>query len=247
MIVFRILWSLIAWPLALVWMTLLFVAAMPFLFFVPFKSVQKKGFAQLFGLIPHLTLSTMRVVTHPEFCSSRMSLYVQNHNSMLDGHVGLAVVPTVICGLQNAAHLHVPIYGWLMRLGKAIPVPANRTGRLQALAEVAKSRAAEGISILVFPEGHRTRDGRTRPYRTGGLFMAREAGLPIVPICVRGLYEILPRGAWIIRPGKIEVYMGPQIETDGLSDEQLVALAEKLTVYTQTWVDGQEPDPISMA
>ena len=247
MIILRILWSPIAWSLALAWMTLLFVAAIPFLLFVPFKYVQKKGFAQLFGLVPHVTLSPMRVTSHPDLCSKRTSLYVQNHNSVLDAHVGLAVVPTVVCGLQNAAHLHVPIYGWLMRLGKAIPVPAKRSGRLQALAEVAKSRAAEGISILVFPEGHRTRDGRTRPYRTGGLFMAREAGLPIVPICVRGLYEILPRGAWIIRPGKIEVYMGPQIETEGLTDEQIGTLAEQLTAYTQTWVDGHEPEPIQLS
>jgi len=246
MIVVRIVWSIIAWLLAIGWMCVLFVLAVPFLPFIPFKYVQKKGFAQLFGLIPYVTLSPMRTQHHPDFDPKRTALYLQNHNSVLDAHVGLAVIPTVVCGLQNEAHLHVPIYGWLMRMGKAIPVPANRSGRLEIITKAAQSRAAEGISILVFPEGHRTRDGRVRDYRTGGLFMARDAGLPIVPICVRGLYEVLPRGQWIIRPGKIEVYIGPQIETAGLNDEQIPLLAAKLTAYTQTWVDGQEPEPIRL-
>jgi 1-acyl-sn-glycerol-3-phosphate acyltransferase len=246
MIVLRIIWSLIAWPIAIVWMAALFLLALPFLPFVSFQVIQKRGFAQLFGLVPYVTLSRMSTQHHPDFRPDETSVFVQNHSSVLDAHVALATIPTVVCGLQNEAHLRVPIYGWLMSLARGIPVPANREGRLAAITEIAKSRAAENISILVFPEGHRTRDGRVRRYRTGGLIMARDAGLPIVPLCVRGMYEVLPRRQWIIRPGHIEVYFGPQIETTGLGDEQMAMLAEKLTAYAQTWVDGREPDPIRL-
>jgi len=227
-------------------MAVIFVIALPFLPFVSFQAIQKRGFAQLFGLVPYVTLSRMSTQHHPDFRRYAPSVFVQNHSSVLDAHVALATIPTVVCGLQNEGHLRVPIYGWLMSLAKGIPVPANRDGRLAAITKVAKMRAAADISILVFPEGHRTRDGRVRAYRTGGLIMARDAGLPIVPLCVRGLYEVLPRREWIIRPGHIEVYFGPTIETTGLSDEQMSVLAEKLTAYAQTWVDGQEPEPIRM-
>lgn len=55
--------------------------------------------------------------------------------------------------------------------------------------------------------------------------MARDAGLPVVPLAVRGLHAICPKGSWLLRPGTIDVYVGPQVETAGLSDEEVGALA----------------------
>ena len=148
-------------------------------------------------------------------------------------------------GLENTAHFLIPMYGWLMKLGDGIPVYSRGTeGREKMLKEAFLDRASRKISILTFPEGHRTEDGQVRPYRRGAFFMAREAGLPVVPICVRGCYNLLRKGTWIVRPSKIEIFVGAQVETVGLSDQEINVLAERTTQLTQNWLDGKELESV---
>jgi 1-acyl-sn-glycerol-3-phosphate acyltransferase len=93
------------------------------------------------------------------------------------------------------------------------------------------------ISILGFPEGRRTQNGRLLPYRKGLFMMARNSGVPIVPLVARGLWQILPRGEWVVRPHPLDVYVGPQIETAGLDDDQLEKLSNSLYRFAADYVE----------
>jgi 1-acyl-sn-glycerol-3-phosphate acyltransferase len=91
--------------------------------------------------------------------------------------------------------------------------------------------------VLTFPEAHRTSDGKVQPFKRGVFQIARDAGIPVVPIAVRGMFEVLPKGRFLIRPGNVEIYMGPEIPTLGLSDAQLDRLSERVRDILVDWVD----------
>lgn len=178
----------------------------------------------------------LRVTYHPGFDPEVGSVFCQNHVSMLDGPLAAAVIPQPFCGLMEAWHFHIPGYGWLMRLGKSIPVYPRESGRTAEITEVARSRIDEGISILVFPEGHRTRDGYVQDFRRGVFFMARDAAIPVVPLAVRGLYGLNRRKQWTLDPKPVEVYVGPQVSTAGLDDDGVTDLAARLTRFADVWI-----------
>ncbi len=220
--------SLLTWVVSFTVMIGLALICIPIAVFVRFERFQRKGPAQVMGLVPRFSGSRIFVHYDPGYDPKRVSLYVQNHVSMLDGHIALAAIPQVFCGLENAAHLRIPGYGQMMRLGNSIPVYRRSDGRAAEIVASARDRASRGISILTFPEGHRTLDGRVRPFRTGVFRIARNAGLPVVPIAVRGAFKMLPKGTAIVRAARIDVYIGAQVETVGLSSGELAALSVEL-------------------
>ncbi len=235
-------WSICAWLLTMAWMAFLFVSAIPIRLFLPFEKFQMTWPHPQVAWAIRLAFSRLRVEIDPRFDHSRVNVFAQNHVTVLDANIGCGAIPVPICGLENASHLNVPGYGWLLRMANAIPVRKGAR-RYEELAAAFRERASRGISILTFPEAHRTRDGNVQPFKRGVFRMAREAGLPIVPVCTRGAFEMLPKGAFTIRPSTVEVYIGPQVETAGLSDRQLEILGERIRETMQIWIDRREKRP----
>lgn len=236
-------WSVVAWPLAFLWLLLIVLISRPITLFVPFSRFQHRFPATMVGMTPRVSFSRMRVRCHPSFDPARPCVFVQNHVSMLDGHVALFAIPRRFCGVENAAHYKVPFYGWLMREGGGIPIYPGQKGQAARLIEEARERVSRDYAILVFPEAHRTLDGKLREFRPGGFKMAQALGLPVVPVTVRGLRRVLPKGTWILRPGFIEVYIGPPVETDGLSPAELPQLMERVHDYMSHAIATGEPEP----
>ncbi len=96
------------------------------------------------------------------------------------------------------------------------------------------------MSILVFPEAHRTSDGRVHRFHKGTILMARDAGYPVVPVGVRGMYAVNHKGSYLFRPGPVHVHFGPQIETAGLDDLEISALTRTLQTMVTSFVESPE-------
>jgi 1-acyl-sn-glycerol-3-phosphate acyltransferase len=238
--------SLGVWLVALVWMSSVATIALLLTPFVSFKRSHPYLGAPGMATCVRLTFSRLRVTRDPGFDPERRSVFCQNHVSVLDGHVACGAIPHAFCGLMNHTHFRIPGYGWIMKLARGIPVYPRASGRTAEISEAARERAAYGISILTFPEAHRTLDGNVREFRRGVFFMARDAGLPVVPLAVRGLYAINRKGSWLFRPGTVDVYLGPQIETAGLNDEQVGELATRVQSAIDTYVrTGTYPQALS--
>ncbi len=246
MIVVWALWSLLVWPISFLLMFLVAFSSLLVVPFVPFRRFTKIWPEPIMGLIPRLTFSRFRFHYHPGFDRNRVTVYIGNHTSMLDAHVAIMTIPQVFCGIMNAAHLWVPAYGWIMKMASAIPVERGKENQAARLAELMKERASRNISVLVFPEAHRTLDGKIRPFKRGAFFMARDAGLPIVPIAFRGLYQMLPKGTWILRPAQVDVLVGPRVETTGMTDAQVYELMDRVRRYIVTYVEEGKDPPDSM-
>jgi 1-acyl-sn-glycerol-3-phosphate acyltransferase len=242
MIVLWSLWSGLVWTFSFVWMLLVCLYCFPLALVVPFHRWQHLLPASMLGLVPRFTGSTLDIVYDERFDPTRRCVFVQNHVAMIDGHIALAAIRHPFCGVENEAHYQIPLYGWLMRLGGGIRVPRTPGGRLNCIIAQARERVGQrNMSVLVMPEGGRSLDGSLKPFHRGGFFLARDLGLPVVPLAVRGLYQVMHKGSALVRPGRIEVYVGPQVETAGLSDAQVETLTIKMRRALGAWIDRKQP------
>lgn len=97
----------------------------------------------------------------------------------------------------------------------------------EALAEALAGLSGSN-SILIYPEGTRSRDGKLQPFKKGGFWMAVSAGLPIVPVRVSGSRDVVAADTLRIRPGTITVELLPPIETAGKSVADIPDLMEQV-------------------
>lgn len=154
-------------------------------------------------------------------------IFCINHVSLLDLFVVFQSIPYFHRSFQDISHFKIPIYGGCIRVFGQIPVDRKN----KALNEQAVARAVEmiqgGDSFVVFPEGHRTRDGRLGPFYPGAFRLAARAGVPVVPMGLRGLRNICPAGDWRIRPGTVDVLFGEPISTTGYTLEDVQELSDR--------------------
>ncbi len=229
-------YSLAVFGGGLAWMGGLWASALPVTLFTPFEKFQMKWVQPLVATPLRFTFSKIVVDYDPGYDKSKMSVFMQNHVTMMDANIACGAIPVPICGLENAAHLEVPGYGWLLKMSNAIPVRKGGR-RYEEVAEAFNERASRGISVLTFPEAHRTLDGRVGEFKRGVFLIAVRSNLPIGPICVRGAYKLLPKGEFTIRPSRVEVYMAPQIDTSTLTDDDVPELMERVHELMRAWVD----------
>lgn len=230
--------SVVLWGATLSWMGLVFFVMFPVTLVIPFERFQV-WFHILAGLPVRFAGCRVRVHEDPNYSRDQVVMFAQNHVSMLDGCIALSAVKVPMCGLENAAHLNLPGYGWLLRAANAIPVRKG-PGKFAAIEQAIADRKSRGISVLTFPEAHRTEDGKVRPFKRGIFRIARDAGLPIVPIAVRGAYRLFPKGAMTLRPALLDIYIGPPLQTKGLSDKQLTIAMERVREVMVAWTERHE-------
>lgn len=223
-------YSLTFWSVSFVWMGGVVVVWSVAQLFLPKSLVHKHvgmdGMATCFTF----AMTKVEIIYDPDFDPERRSMFCQNHVNLMDAHAACASIPHPFCGLMNAWQFKIPAYGWIMKLADGIPV-GKGANRFREVAAHARDRAEKGLSILVFPEAHRTHDGKVQEFKKGVFLMARDAGMPVVPLATRGMFELNRKGTWLFTPGKITIYVGAQIETAGLSTDELrkvIARTEKI-------------------
>jgi len=122
----------------------------------------------------------------------------------------------------------------------------DRKNREQALDAVERGVLAlnAGKSFLVYPEGTRSPDGRLQKLKKGVFVMAVKAGAPIVPISVSGSNKIMPKGKFVIRPGRVRITFHDSIETEGLTTEDRDLIIERVRQAILTGLAKDEwPSP----
>ncbi|MGD8861629.1 MAG: lysophospholipid acyltransferase family protein [Myxococcales bacterium] len=172
-----------------------------------------------------LTGSRWRAVVHPDIDPRRPYLFFQNHVNHLDHCTAYAATPHFKQGVELEDHFRYPVYGPYMRSRGTIPVAR---GSLRGLAELMRRMRDEvqrGHSLLIFPEGTRTLTGHLGELQPGVFRIAVQLGVPIVPVTVTGMYRVMRKGSYLIRPGhEVTVYCDAPIETAGLTRRDVPAL-----------------------
>ncbi|HEX5657588.1 MAG TPA: lysophospholipid acyltransferase family protein [Polyangiales bacterium] len=167
-------------------------------------------------------------VVHPEIDPKRVYVFAQNHVNMIDHCTMYAGTSHFKQGMELASHFEVPFYGWFMKQRGTIPVAKDKRAA-QRLHDSVRDEVARGHSILVFPEGTRTRNGRVGPFKSGLLRIAHALELPIVPVAVTGMFEVMRKGEPYVNPGlRVTVYMDRPVETKGVPLSELPKLIESV-------------------
>lgn len=154
--------------------------------------------------------------------------FAANHQSIVDIPVMFSILPVPLIFIVKDELRRVPFLGWYISAMGMIQVP--RSERLQSMKNLrrCRQRLADGLSILMFPEGTRGRDGRIKAFKPGVLVPAIDSGAPIVPVAISGSGKCLPPGGFRVRPGVVRVAFGEPVATAELERQDRRALAVEL-------------------
>ena len=157
-----------------------------------------------------------------EFPDNGPYILMHNHSSFLD----LFFLPTVIkgkyTGLVAAKNFKIPLIGSILHRIKAIPIHRfNHTKALDAL-KIAEQRIKGGYHLAIFPEGTRTITGKLNPFKKGGFHMAINTNTQILPVIVKGLYNIKPKNRWTINKGIVKMIIAQPISVANKTVEDLL-------------------------
>jgi 1-acyl-sn-glycerol-3-phosphate acyltransferase len=153
-------------------------------------------------------------------------IYAPNHQSHLDILTLLGHLPGATrFAAKRELWRHAIVGGVLDTLGM---IPIDRDAGQRSI-DVLNEAAKESSSIVIFPEGTRSRDGRLRDFKKGAFVLAIATGLPIVPVCCTGTRRLMPRGSRLtVVPGPVEIFIEPPIATKGLGYDDRDALADRV-------------------
>ncbi len=155
-------------------------------------------------------------------------VYMSNHISMFDHFIGLGYIPGYLVGLETHEDKSIPVYGWAARRWGQIFVDRdNAYNSLQGYQQI-KERLASGISLLLFPEGYRTRDGKLRPFKTTMFQFAIEAQATVIPVVITGMFPLCSRNSERYLAGDVGYHFGEPIPVTGSDREARDELAEKV-------------------
>jgi len=166
-------------------------------------------------------------VEHVEAAQS--CILISNHLSNFDIWCTLAMLPKTVRFVAKKELTTIPIFGWALAMSDHIII--DRDDSESAIRTINKSAAKspEGIAILFYGEGTRSRDGKVGAFKKGGATLALRSGLPIIPMSVSGTRKFLPRACWIIRPdGRVKLRFSEPIATAGMSLDQRAELTEEV-------------------
>jgi 1-acyl-sn-glycerol-3-phosphate acyltransferase len=148
------------------------------------------------------------------------AIYASNHESALDVWLLFRTVPRN--GLRFIAKqelFRIPVFGWYLRLARFVAVDRHHHARAVAALHEAGRVVRGGTSLIVFPEGTRSPDGRVQPFKKGPFVVAMEAGVPVVPIAIAGAAALNPKGRLAVRPGRARVAVGPPLTPGDFPDK----------------------------
>ena len=156
-------------------------------------------------------------------------VFMPNHLSFLDGPVMVMVIPQSVRVIVKKSVFATPILGWAMLHVGCVPVDRRAGGGgIKSIEKAARSIREKGYSFLIFPEGTRSLDGKLQRFRRGGFFLAIAGGAPIVPVTIRGTFELMPKGQFGAKRGTVSVEFHPPIPVDGYSEGDIEGLIEKV-------------------
>ena len=160
--------------------------------------------------------------------SRKPYVFMSNHASHADSPALAAVIPHPLHWVFKKELSKIPVFGWVLLACGQIMVDRSDPEKSKAALQEALSGLSGNNSVMIYPEGTRSRDGNLQPLKKGGFRMAVQAGLPIVPVRVSGTREIVAAGSLRIRPGNVRVELFPPVPTAGMEMADLPEIMRRV-------------------
>lgn len=167
------------------------------------------------------------------FDKTKSYIFVTNHSSLLDIPVILGNID-LDCRIIYKKELEkIPVFGKALSLSPFIKIDRdNAKNAIESLKQAIEA-VKTGESVLIFPEGTRSEDGRIVEFKRGAVMLAIKSGKPIIPVCIKGAFEMMPARSSKLKSGVIEIVFGnPVLFEEGMSKKEEL---EKLN-QLKTWL-----------
>lgn len=184
-------------------------------------------------------LALCRVTTkgHENLDKNKSYVFIANHQGVFDIFLVYGFLNQNIKWVQKASLRKLPFVGKASEIAGHVFVDNSSIASRRDTIVKAKKEIKGGISMMMFPEGARSKNGKLQPFRRGAYRIAMDMNLPIVPITINGPYHVMKANSLKITPGRLELIIHQPIDTHNLNPENLPALIEhtKNTIYSDLW------------
>jgi 1-acyl-sn-glycerol-3-phosphate acyltransferase len=173
-----------------------------------------------------LAVSGVRVRVRGEehILRNQPQIFFANHMSYFDIFCLLAHLPAQFRWLAKVELFRIPVFGKVMSYGGYIPIDRSNPRKAYQSMAAAADLIRAGASIVIFPEGTRSGDGRLQAFKSGGAVLAIRAQVPVLPVAILGTRAIMPRDSLRVAKGSVEIRIGTPIPTEGLRSRDRDAL-----------------------
>jgi 1-acyl-sn-glycerol-3-phosphate acyltransferase len=179
----------------------------------------------------------LRVVGREHIALRHSRVIVMNHTSALDMMAVGAISPPGLMALGKKEFLYVPFLGlaW-WALGQAFVDRSNARKARASIQKVAERVRREARSVVIFPEGTRSREGKLQPFKMGAFHLVAATKAPLVPMVIYGAWERIRPDSVDVNPGEITVVIHPEQSTEDWTDDNLHERAKALHADYERWL-----------
>jgi 1-acyl-sn-glycerol-3-phosphate acyltransferase len=153
-------------------------------------------------------------------------IYMTNHQSYFDIFALLAYLPLDFKFIVKQELMKIPLFGFAMRRAGYIGIERKDPRKAAHSIDEAAKKIKSGASVVIFPEGTRSIDGRLQSLKRGGFKLALKSKCDIVPVTINDSYRIVPKGSLKINKGFFSMYIGKPISTTGYDKRNVTQLME---------------------
>ena len=170
-----------------------------------------------------MTFVRVKVIGRENIDPETSYVFVANHQGAYDIFAIYGYLNHNFKWMMKKSLEKIPFVGYACKKSGHIMVDKSSPIGIQQTMMAAKNRLKNGMSLVVFPEGSRSKTGKMARFKKGAFALATEFGLPIVPITIDGAYDIMPRSAKLPRPGSIRVTIHQPLAVEGKDMTELMA------------------------
>ncbi len=195
----------------------------------------QKVFDPLLKGICRLILALLGIKVKVKGCKhldrTKTCLFLANHVNILDGFILYGHIPNFVRSVELVDHFSWPVWGLITKHLGNIPISHHNIKQARKSLARAARFVAEGTSLILLPEGHRTRDGELGHFMSGPFRLALQTQVELIPVALRGAFERKNVHSPFVRPGRMELVFGRPISPEsyaGKNDRQLRASVREI-------------------
>ncbi|XP_010908896.1 1-acyl-sn-glycerol-3-phosphate acyltransferase isoform X2 [Elaeis guineensis] len=177
-----------------------------------------------------------------EFSNTR-AIYICNHASPVDIFLIMWLIPKGTVGIAKKEIIWYPLFGQIYVLANHLRIDrSNPSAAIESIKETSQAIVKKNLSLIIFPEGTRSKTGRLLPFKKGFIHIALQTRLPIVPMVLRGTHLAWRKNSLRVRPAPLTVKYLPPIKTDDWEAEKINHYVEMIhALYVDHLPESQKP------
>ena len=172
-------------------------------------------------------------------------LFVGNHQSMFDIPVALAAIPRPVGFIAKEEIRKVPVFrGWITAVGSFFLPRGESRKSLEVIINASKELKSHEHSLVIFPEGTRSRDGSLGEFKAGSLKIATRAGAAVEPFAIENTINVMPRGCFWFTPQRVTITFLPAYSAEATKGNETVSLMEEMKSGIARTLGQVEEEPV---